>query len=216
MYRAIIGLLFLLPAALLADPLAEVARGQLFDAHKDDDQDDFKFVPPEKDPVLSAFMLPRGVVPSPKQMEALTKVRNHYEPMLRSAVNRMKETESEAAKLGLVKEIKRLRLEVRTAAYTILMQRPEGMGQMGPQHKQQANHKKGGNNRHRNRHNNHNNNKKKAAPKKNPAPKKPAARPAPKQAAPPKPAPNRARVQHARKARVQHARKARVQPARNK
>lgn len=216
MYRTVIGLLFLLGAALLADPWLEAAPGQLFEADKDDEQGDFKLVPPEKDPVLSAFMLPRGVVPSPKQMEELTKVRNHYEPMLRSAVNRMKEAESETDKLSLVKEIKRLRAEVRAAAYTILMQRPEGTGQTGPQHKQQANHKKGGNNdRHRDRHNSHNN-KKKAAPKKNPAPKKAAARPAPKRAAPPKPAPNRARVQHARKAQVQHARKARVQPARKK
>ena len=153
---------------------------------------------PAKDPVASAFMLPRGVSLTPKQMQAYGQVRQRFETLLRSALDQVASAESENDQLQAVKWVKEIRGQIRMAIMQILATRPPDAPRVAthkPAPKKHAQHNQRGR---KNRHHAHRGG---DAKKKAPA-AKPAPRPSPKKAAGPKrpaPAKKPAAWQHVKK-----------------
>ena len=75
---------------------------------------------PAKDPVAQAFMLPRGVVLTPKQAEAYRQVRRQLEPLLRSALERVQSATGQKDKLKAVAEVKQIKEQIRQSILEIL------------------------------------------------------------------------------------------------
>jgi hypothetical protein len=76
---------------------------------------------PAKDPIASSFELPSGATPTEKQTEALRKLREKYEPMLREAFGKYQIAADEAEKVALAKQIQQLRQEIQQAIQSVFV-----------------------------------------------------------------------------------------------
>ena len=85
--------------------------------------DDSRPVPPEKDPVAMAFMLPRGMVLTAEEMKYATRVRSALEPQLRAALKRVETATDQTEKLKAVKEVKRIKDQIEAAILKIQQDR---------------------------------------------------------------------------------------------
>jgi hypothetical protein len=106
---------------------------------------------PRKDPLVEAFVLPHGVVPRPDQVAELNKLRQRYEPILRSALRKLEQATTEKEKTPAAKEVLRLRAEIRAAIQAILatpdpkaIARAKEMQKKQAEQRKKAQHKRGG------------------------------------------------------------------------
>jgi hypothetical protein len=74
---------------------------------------------PARDPVASAFALPKGVVLSPQQKTAYDQLKQEREPILRKAIDQVHESKGEAM-LKAAREVRDQRAEIRTKIDEIL------------------------------------------------------------------------------------------------
>ena len=79
--------------------------------------------PLKKDPVQSAFALPRGMVLTGEEIRWANQIRAQLEPRLRAALDRVEEATSNEDKLEAVKEVRQVRDEIKMAIGLILQQR---------------------------------------------------------------------------------------------
>lgn len=78
---------------------------------------------PAKDPVQSAFALPRGMVLTAEEMKWANQIRAQQEPRLRDALERVENATSEEDKLEAAKAVRGVRGEIKMAIGMILQQR---------------------------------------------------------------------------------------------
>ena len=82
-----------------------------------------------KDPVASAFVLPRNVILSDRQADALATMRAEMEPRLREAIGKVQSVTASGEKLKAMREVKQLREQIRVGITQILQnQFPETAG----------------------------------------------------------------------------------------
>ena len=79
--------------------------------------------PPKKDPVQSAFALPRGMVLTAEEMQWANQIRAQLEPRLRDALERVENATSNEDKLEAAKQVRQVRNEIKMAVGLILQQR---------------------------------------------------------------------------------------------
>lgn len=133
-----------------------------------------------KDPVASAFMLPPGVNLTPKQIEAYNQMRQQMQPLLQSALDEVASAEGETDQLQAVKEVRRIREQIRMAIMMILSTRPPDAPRTAghkPASKKKAQHAK--DRRNKRHHANRRGHARKKPPAAKPAPRPVVRRPAP-------------------------------------
>lgn len=73
-----------------------------------------------RDPVASAFVLPKGVVLNSKQQQAYQKLKSENESDLRKAIDQVADADTAEAKTQAVKEVKERRTKIRAGIQEIL------------------------------------------------------------------------------------------------
>jgi hypothetical protein len=66
-----------------------------------------------RDPVVTAFALPKGVVLNRRQQAAYENLKKTDEPKMRNAIDQVHQAQGDAAKIKAAKEAKELRFEIR-------------------------------------------------------------------------------------------------------
>ena len=85
--------------------------------------------PPKKDPVESAFALPRGMVLTPEETKWANAKRAELEPKLRAALSRVENATEEKEKLEAANQVRQVKEEIEAAINTILQQRAKKAGE---------------------------------------------------------------------------------------
>ncbi len=118
-----------------------------------------------RDPIESAFALPPHVVLTPSQAEAYRAVRQQFEPLLRSALDRVQSATEEKDKTAAAREVYQIREHIQLAILNILRTVPPEVAAAAAKARKAAAEKAA----HRKRHAPH-----PAHPKRRPPPKKPS------------------------------------------
>jgi hypothetical protein len=74
----------------------------------------------ERDPAAAAFALPRNTVLTPKQTDALKKLKDKMEPTLRDAIKKMEESTAGADKTAASHKVRDITKDIRTEIDNIL------------------------------------------------------------------------------------------------
>ena len=82
-----------------------------------------KDAPPKKDPVSSAFALPRGLVLTPPEMAWANSVRSELEPKLRDALRRVEQGADSEQKAKAAVEVRQIKSQIKQAINAILQDR---------------------------------------------------------------------------------------------